>query len=356
MADESQDSSQKTEEPTQKRLDDAREKGQVASSKEINTWFMLGGMALVIGAFGPSMLSEFKRLLTPFLAKPHDMVVDRAAVMNLFEFELATIGLALLVPLSVLVVAAFASSFVQNGILFAPEKIKPTLDKISLLKGFKRMFSLQSLSEFLKGVFKIVIVAATATVLIMPELDGIDRIVSFDMPQLLDFLHTLLVKLMIGVVAVVTIMAGIDFLYQKFEHTKQLRMSRQEIKDELKNTEGDPLVKQRLRQIRQERARQRIAAAVPDSTVVITNPTHYAVALKYEGGADGAPVLTAKGVDNMAMQIRKIAEEHDVPIVENPPVARAIYAGVEIDQEIEPQHYQAVAEIIGYVMRLKGAL
>tara|TARA_R110002111_G_scaffold23592_1_gene52952 strand:- start:48 stop:596 length:549 start_codon:yes stop_codon:yes gene_type:complete len=171
-----------------------------------------------------------------------------------------------------------------------------------------------------------------------------------------NLLHALVSKLLFGVLAVVTIIAAIDFLYQRFEHMKQMRMSRQEIKDEYKQTEGDPVIKQRLRQVRQERARQRTMAAVPDASVIITNPTHFAVALKYELDDMEAPVLIAKGQDFLALKIREVAEEHDIPIVENPPVARALYANVEVDQEIPQEHFKAVAEIIGYVFRLKGKL
>jgi flagellar biosynthetic protein FlhB len=153
-----------------------------------------------------------------------------------------------------------------------------------------------------------------------------------------------------------TIIAAVDLVYQKVSLLRQLRMSRQEIRDEMKQTEGDPVVRQRLRQIRQERARRRMMAAVPEASVVITNPTHYAVALKYEMGKTAAPVCLAKGIDSLALRIREVAEEHQIPIVENPPVAQMLYPSVEIDEEIKPEHYKAVAEIIGYVLRLKGKL
>jgi flagellar biosynthetic protein FlhB len=160
-------------------------------------------------------------------------------------------------------------------------------------------------------------------------------------------------KMLIAVLAVVTVIAALDMLYQKVQHTKQMRMSRQEIKDELKQTDGDPMVKARLRQIRMERARQRMMQAVPESTVVVTNPTHFAVALKYEHDSMDAPELVAKGADLVAKRIREVAEENDVPLVENPPLARALYGGVEVGQPIPTEHYRAVAEVIGYVMQLR---
>jgi flagellar biosynthetic protein FlhB len=160
--------------------------------------------------------------------------------------------------------------------------------------------------------------------------------------------------MLVGVCAIITVIAGIDFMYQKFEFQKSMRMSKQEIKDEMKQSEGDPMIKARLRQLRTERARKRMMAAVPDADVVITNPTHYAVALKYDIDEMPAPRLVAKGVDSIAQRMRKVAEENDVAIVENPPLARALHAGVQIDQDIPETHYKAVAEVIGYVWRLKG--
>lgn len=192
--------------------------------------------------------------------------------------------------------------------------------------------------------------------LMMPYFGGLEDLARIELIDFPVVLHSLTTRMLVGVLAVVTVVAVIDFLYQKFEFMKQMRMSRQEIKDEYKQTEGDPMVKGRLRQIRQERARQRMAAAVPQASVVITNPTHFAVALRYELEETEAPVLLAKGQDFLAQKIREIAKEHDIPIVENPPLARALYAGVEIDQQIPPEHYKAVAEIIGYVMRLRGKM
>ena len=163
-------------------------------------------------------------------------------------------------------------------------------------------------------------------------------------------------RVVIGVLAVMSVIAGADYLFQRYKHNQKLRMSRQEIKDEMRQSEGDPMVKARLRQLRQERARQRMMAAVPGADVVVTNPTHFAVALRYEGEVMSAPVVVAKGVDFIAQKIREVAKENDVPIVENRPLARALYDTVDIDQEVPPDHYKAVAEVIGYVMRLRGKL
>ena len=192
--------------------------------------------------------------------------------------------------------------------------------------------------------------------LMLPSFDGLEQLVRMDAIAAIAVLHSLVSKLLFGVLAVVSVIAAIDFIYQRFENMKQMRMSRQEIKDEFKQSEGDPAVKQRIRQVRQERSRQRVATAVPEASVVIANPAHFAVALKYDLDDMDVPVLVAKGQDFLAQTIRELAEEHNIPIVENPPIARALYAGVEIDQEIPQEHFKAVAEIIGYVFRLKGKL
>ncbi|HSR55730.1 MAG TPA: EscU/YscU/HrcU family type III secretion system export apparatus switch protein, partial [Alphaproteobacteria bacterium] len=192
-----------------------------------------------------------------------------------------------------------------------------------------------------------------ATLVILPEFDGLSRLPTMHTEAFLLVLWKVAAKMLIAVLAVVTVIAVADYLYQKAQHIKQLRMSRQEIKDELKQTDGDPMVKARLRQIRMERARQRMMQAVPESTVVVTNPTHFAVALKYEHDAMDAPEVVAKGADRVAQRIREVAEENGVPLVENPPLARALFAGVEIGDPIPTEHYRAVAEVIGYVMQLR---
>ena len=182
---------------------------------------------------------------------------------------------------------------------------------------------------------------------------NIDTIPSLAVADMFLLLQSLAARMLLGVLAIMTLIAGLDLLYQRFEHRRRMRMSRQELKEEFKQTEGDPMIKSRLRQIRMERARRRMMAAVPDAAVVVTNPSRYAVALAYEPEAMAAPRVVAKGMDNLALRIRALAEEHDVPVVENPPLARALHAGVELDEEIPPEHYKAVAEVIGFVMRLK---
>ena len=356
MAEGGDDKSQKTEEPTQKKLDDSRKKGEVPSSREVNHWFMILAATIIVAMVSPSMSSGIMSALRKFFEMPHDIPVDKTYIADVLAGVAADIAYIMIVPILLLLVAALASGTLQSGLIFAVERIQPKLNRVSPRSGIKRLFSFKSIAEFIKGIFKITIVGAVATMLMLPSFSGLEQLVRMDTVLTAGVLHSLVSKLLFGVLAVVTAIAVIDFLYQKFEFMKQMRMSRQEIKDEFKQTEGDPLLKQRVRQIRQERARQRMTAAVPESTVVITNPTHFAVALKYEFNDMDAPVLVAKGQDFLAQKIREIANDHDIPIVENPPLARALYAGVEIDEEIPPDHFKAVAEIIGYVMRLKGKM
>jgi flagellar biosynthetic protein FlhB len=351
---EEQDDSQKTEEPTQKRLDEAREKGQVASSREINHWFMILGGTLLVTIFAPQMMRDLARLMLPFVEQPDAIPTDLDHLRHVLLTTTGGLVLALLVPLAVMVAAALLGGFLQHGFTFSFEHVSPKLEKISPLAGAKRLFSLKSIAEFVKGLMKLAIVGTVATMLLWPLGGQLASLATLEMGQLLGLLQSLSARLMIGVLSVMTLIAGLDFLYQKFEHLKKLRMSRQELKDEFKQSEGDPIVKSRLRQIRMERARRRMMAAVPTSDVVVTNPTHYAIALKYEFGSVGAPRVVAKGTDQVAFRIREVAEENGVPVVENPPLARGLYAAVDLDEEIPPEHYKAVAEVIGYVMRLKG--
>lgn len=356
MSEQSEDDSQKTEEPTQKKLEEARKKGQTASSKEIDHWVMIMAGTLVIGAFMPFVVRDIQKVLVNFLARPHDYVVDVAGVGGI----LAGVGLDIIkwltLPFAVMIAAAVLSNFVQHGFIVSAESLKPKLEKISLIKGVQRQFSLRSVMEFAKGLIKLTIVGAVAAAVVWPEVRDLRYTVRMSLGDLLELIYTLALKLMISVAAIMAAVAALDMLYQRFEFLKQMRMSRRELKDEMKQSEGDPMVKARLRQIRQERARKRMMAAVPSADVVITNPTHFAVALQYDPDKMGAPMVVAKGQDAVAQKIREVAHENNVPVVENKPLARALFATAEIDQEIPVEHYKAVAEVIGYVYRLKGKM
>jgi flagellar biosynthetic protein FlhB len=353
---EDNDASQKTEDPTPKRMEEAAKRGEFASSREIGSWFILAGGAVVILLLGPAMARDLGRMLIQFLERPEKIPLDVDSISDLMGSIAGNVAAVLVVPLAVMVVCAVASGLLQHGFRLAPERLMPKFEHISLAQGAKRLFSVRSLVEFVKGLIKLCVVGAVVGALMIPEFSRVETTMTLDGNDLLHLMLHLASRLMIGVLSVVTLIAALDYLYQRLAFLRSMRMSRQEIKDELKQSEGDPHVRARLRQIRQERARRRMMAAVPDSTVLVTNPTHYAIALKYELETMAAPVLMAKGADNVALKMREVAQEHGVPIVESKPLAQALYAGVEVGQEIPPEHYKAVAEIVGYVFRLQGKL
>jgi flagellar biosynthetic protein FlhB len=356
MADDNQDESQKTEEPTQKKLDDARDKGQVAVSREVNHWFMILAGTIMVMMLLPSAMADFGLVFTKFLEQPHLISIDLVAMKDLLRETWQESVMAMLPMLVLFVLAAIAAGLIQNGLIISTEQMKPKLEKISLGKGIKRLFSMKSIAEFVKGVAKLVIVAAVAVAIVWPAFSGFERLPTMEMMGWVGEMHDLTIRLLIGVLAIVSLIAVLDYLFQKMQHLKQMRMSRQDIKDEMKQSEGDPQVRGRLRQIRRERAQQRMMQAVPEASVVIANPTHYSIALKYELNDMSAPVVLAKGIDAVALRIREVAEENNIPVVRNIALARALYAGAEIGDEIPTEHFKAVAEIIGYVLRLKGKL
>lgn len=356
MADEPQDKSQKTEEATPKRLQEARERGEVARSQEVNHWFILLGLTIVVGLAAPFVTGRIAASLRPFLEQAHAVEVGGPSGAALLREGLWGVATALAIPFGLMLVLAIAAGLLQFGLIFSAQPLAPKLSKISPVAGFKRIYGLRALVEFAKGIAKITLVGTVVAVLLWPEREKIASLVELETAAVLAVLQAEALRVLLGVLAVMTVIAGLDFLYQRHKHFEQLRMTRQEVRDEMKQTEGDPMIKARLRQLRAERARRRMMAAVPLADVVVTNPTHYAVALKYDPEAMGAPRVTAKGVDHVAQRIRETAQKHEVPLVENRTLARALYDGVELDQEIPPEHYRAVAEIIGYVMRLRGRM
>ncbi len=354
MADE--DQSQKTEDPTPKRLQKAREKGQVASSQEVKSWIILLGGTLGLVMLFPGLMREITGFGLRFIEQPHAISVGFSKLQSLLIDVVYAMAVAMLPMLLMLFFLALLSNFGQVGLIWAPEKIKPDFSKLDLLKGLKNKVSTQALVEFVKGIIKISIVATLSYLMAVPLLTDVALMPAMELGQLLERMWAISIRIAGATVGVMTVIAVLDFMYQKYSFTMKMRMSKQELKDEHKDSEGDPHVKARLRQLRMQRARRRMMAAVPDADVVVTNPTHYAVALKYDMINMPAPKLVAKGVDKVAERIRAIATDNDIPLIENPPLARALFAAVELDEEIPPEHYKAVAEVIGYVMRLKGKL
>jgi flagellar biosynthetic protein FlhB len=346
------DDSERSEDPTQKRLDDALQRGDVAKSQEVNTWFVLGAGTLVLLSFSGSVGSGLSTTLRGVVANAHAIPTDGRALIDLsMRLGLEVIA-AVALPFLVLMIAAAGGNLIQHRLVWSTESLKPKFSKISPMEGVKRLFSKQALVNFVKGLLKLSLLSGIMVALLWPQRHRLESMPSADVAAILPIAKSLSLDLLGIVIAVLAVIAAADYLFQYRQWFERQKMSLRELKEEFKQTEGDPHIKARIRQIRHERMRRRMMAEVPNASVVITNPTHYAVALKYDQGMN-APVCLAKGVDTIARRIREVAQAHDIPIVENPPLARALHATVDIDAEIPAEHYKAVAEVIGYVMRLR---
>jgi flagellar biosynthetic protein FlhB len=347
-----EDDTEKSEDPSQKRLDDAHNRGDVVKSQEVSTWFVLGAGTLVLMTLSGSMSTGLNTTMRGLLANAHAIPTggrDLVALSGRLGMEVIA---AVALPFLVLTLAAIAGNMVQHRLVWSTESLKPKASKISPMAGFKRLFSKQALANFVKGLIKLGVLGGIMTALLWPQRNRLESLVTTDIAAVLPLTKSLSLDLLGIAIAVLAIISAADYLFQYRTWYEKQKMSMQELKEEYKQSEGDPHVKGKIRQLRQERMRKRMISDVPKASVVITNPTHYAVALQYDK-AMNAPVCLAKGVDAVARRIREVAQQHDIPIVENPPLARALHATVEIDQEVPPEHYQAVAEVIGYVMRLR---
>lgn len=352
MVDSDQD--QKTEEASDKRIEDAREKGQLAVSKEMSTWFVFVAILMIVAWFGPPLGAKSVSALRVFLERPEQLYLEGAGLQGLLAGVFAHVALAFTGVFGVLFVMSMIGTMIQTGFYVNPTNIKVDPAKVFALQGMKKLFSMDSIVELLKSIAKLVIMGYIAYRVLRPIYMEVPLSVNYAINDTLHYLHEKSIRLVAILMILITLIAVVDWLYVRFKYFKGLRMTKQEVKDEHKQMEGDPFVKGRLRRIRMERSRQRMMAAVPEANVVVTNPTHYAVALKYDQFSMSAPIVLAKGPDLIALRIREVAEEHDIPLVSNPPLARALYDTAEIDEPINPEHYRAVAEVISYVFKLKG--
>jgi flagellar biosynthetic protein FlhB len=351
MADETEEDD-RTEEPTQRKLDEAIKRGDVAKSTEINTLFVLGGFTLALMILSGSITRTLSLDLRGFLMNAHQVPSDGAGLSEIGRQALLAGLAAIAWPAAILSLAALMGGALQHRPLWTFTPLKPQFSRVSPASGFKRLFGKEAFVQFAKGLVKIAIVGSVASVVLWAERDRLEGLARLEPGALLPALLALALKLMMGVLAIYAFLAIGDAVYQRMSWMKRQRMSKRELKEEYKDTEGNPEIKAKLRQLRSARVKRRMMAAVPTATVVVTNPTHYAVALKYERGM-AAPICVAKGVDAIALRIRAVATEHGVGIVENPPLARALHATVDIDQEIPVEHYKAVAEVIGAILRLR---
>lgn len=350
-----QHDSDRSQDPTQKRLDEAHKRGDVVKSQEVSTWFVIAGATLVLAAFASGMSGKLSTTFRGVIANAHQIPVDGKGVLSLSGRLSVEVLAAVAIPFLLLALAAVAGNMIQHQPVWSGEPLKPKLSKVSPLAGIKRLFSKQALANFAKGVIKLVVLGAVMVALLWPQRHRLDGLVSTDIRGTVAIIRTLALELLGAVIAILAFVAAADYLFQYRQWYERQKMSMRELKEEFKESDGDPMIKGKIRQIRIARMRKRMMTQVPKASVVITNPTHYAIALQYERGMN-APVCLAKGTDLIALRIRKMAEEHAIPVVENPPLARALHAVVEIDEEIPPEHYKAVAEIIGYVMKLRRSV
>lgn len=355
MADD-KDDSDKTEEPSARRLQQAKEKGDQVRSTELQTFIVLAGATIGIAMFSAHICRGLTTLLQMFIAQPDRIPMDPASLIMLFRNLLTHVAIILAPLIILLMVVGLVSNISQNMPGFYPDRIAPNLNKLNPLNGFKRIFGMDGLTNLFKGILKIAVVGIAIWLVLWPERPGLELVLTQSTVAIAYDIQTLFMKLMVAALACIAVIAIIDYIWQRHSFMKRNRMTKEEVKEEFKETEGDPKIKAKIRQIRNERAKKRMMAAVPKATVVVTNPTHYAVALLYESGKTPAPICVAKGVDEVAFRIRDIAKQHDVPVIENPPLARALYATVEVDAVIPPEHYKAVAQVIGYVLRMAGKL
>jgi flagellar biosynthetic protein FlhB len=350
MADE-QDAASKTEEATPQKLQKAREKGDVAKTPDLGTLASFVGAAAVIAIAGGWMSRNLAAELLPFIANPDGMSLEGHGAIDVARHAAHASAPILLGVMVVAALMGAAGNLVQTGLLYSPEKIKPDWKKVSPMAGLKRLLGPDGLMQFVKSVVKIIMVGWVGWVVMKPYIHPLKELAALDPAAMLPLMVEILRRLVFATAGLMLVIAGLDWFWQRQRFLKRMRMTKEEQKEEFKNSEGDPHVKAKRRQIAIQRSRRRMMAAVPDATMVIMNPTHYAVALRYEAGEAAAPQCVAKGMDAVALKIRALAEEHGVPVIEDPPLARALYAAVELDDFIPPAHYEAVAKLIGFIMQ-----
>ena len=347
MADTDQDD--KTEQPTGKRLGDARAKGQVPVSRETATWVVILSILVIVWVMLPPMMRQLIDFLRGFLEQPDAIALDEDSFQPLM---FSILGHVVTIT-GLILAAAIGGVMVQTGFFFSLELMTPDFMRLLPTQGFKKLFSISALVELVKSFGKLFILGGIAFMALVPIAIETPHLVGLPLENILAYLSHKTVHLIMLLLLPFTLIAAGDLFFQRYQYIKNLRMTKDEVKDEHKQSEGDPKIKSRLRQMRFEKARKRMMAQVPKADVIITNPTHYAIALQYDSNKMAAPVVLAKGINIIAERIRAIAEENRIPLVSNPPLARALHDTVEVDQPIPTQHYRAVAEIISYVYKLR---
>ncbi|RZM80297.1 flagellar biosynthesis protein FlhB [Pseudoalteromonas rubra] len=344
---------ERTEEPTDKKIRESRKKGQVARSKELGTTFVLLFSAVALLLFGPDIAKGLYNIMGRMFTLNRNETYDTTKMFSVWGEVFSELIFPLSMFVCIICVAGIIGNTLLGGFNFSWEAAAPKASKMSPMKGFKRMFGAQAAVELLKSILKFVLVSGFAIILINMFFYEILHLSIEQIPS--SILHALeiLAWMFLALSCTMIIISAIDAPYQSHNHHKQLKMTLQEVKDEYKNSEGDPQIKARIRRTQREMSQRRMMQQVPDADVVVTNPTHYSVALKYDTDKAGAPMVIAKGVDEMAMQIRKIAKGNEVPIVESPVLTRSLYHTTEVGDQIPQQLFTAVAQVLAYVFQLK---
>lgn len=351
MADQSFE--EKTEKPTLKKRQDARKKGEVAKSRELPSVAVLMAGIVTLAACGPYINSRIQVVMQKMFTNLSPQELRVVDVISMAQ-ELTGLFLLTIAPFigAVFLTAIFAN-ILQVGFLLSGESIKPKLSKLDPIKGFSRLFSMQSLMEFCKSILKLGIVGGIGYLSITGELDNLPALGDMQIKAITAYILLTTMKIGLKCALAMIVLVAADYAFQKWQFEKKLRMTKNEIKEEMKRSEGDPLIKSRIRSIQMEMARKRMMQDVPKADVVITNPTHFAVAISYDGTSAGAPKVLAKGAGEIARKIKEIATSHEIPVVENKELARSLYALVDIGTEIPVSLYQAVAEVLAYIYKLK---
>ncbi len=349
---EAPDPESKTEEATPRKLADARLKGDVAKSPDVAAALSLTGAAAVVLMSGGWFATSMAEQLLPFIAAPHTMLggLEAGAGVEIGAIALWAIAPFLGVVMLATIVGGVGGNVAQSGLIFTAEKLKPNWSLVNPIAGFKRIFGPDGLFQFIKTFLKLLAVGVICWLVLRPHVRELENMAAMPPAMILPLARDLAIALMVSTIIFLAFAAGADFLWQKYRFAERMKMTMEELKEDYKQSEGDPHIKAKLKQIRAQRSRQRMMQNVPKATVIVTNPTHYSVALRYEAG-DAAPVCVAKGVDALALRIREVAREHGVAIVENVPLARALYAAVDVDETIPREHFEAAAKVIGFVMQ-----
>ena len=355
MAEENKD--QKTEEASSKRITDTQEKGNFAQSREISSSFILLASIIAFSIAGRHSTEMVIKTWYSNLAEMGSINLNANELFRLMNWNMQNLFLVIGPILVTIMIAGVLSNVIQTGGLkFSLHPLSPKWNKLNPLKGFGRIFSKTSLVELFKSLFKISIVSIIAYMTIDSHWDEIPMLMGYGAGQAFLFMGEVMVEIMTKVLVAMVFLSLLDFSFQKYTYLENLRMTKQEVKDERKDLEGNPQIKQRIRSAQMEMMRRRMMAAVPEADVVVTNPTHFSVAIKYDMKNDTAPVVVAKGQNEIALKIREIAKENNVPLVEDKPLARTLYKTVDVGQLIPASLYKAVAEILAYVFKLKGKM